>query len=335
MGDKGNTFAARAALPILLVFSILRALISLYPSLDLYLDYGTIHVQMLHVTSVAVWFSLSLTCIILLRTIVTSTRLQFDASVFTLGVRSALVTVVAIPYVVWIISFIYQQWVSSFTIFFQLIYAIPSITFFVHTIYQAYFVFSAWKCLGKSRPAPILLSWQATWTNILYNSVMIAHMASVAVFTIKDKGIYQLPMWFIANELYYRLMAICVFYRIYYTCNWFDSIESKDDQVQNGMLFRSSLVTLSPPTHTDDQPRDGMHHLHSMGYDCCRLYQIPAHTPIHQVNHCDVQSESIVVSPIPLLPHDQSENEFYYSTGIPETTPQPEIIEHREQQCII
>ena len=328
MGDKANTFAAKAALPILLFFAILRALISLDPSLDVHLEYGEIHVQLVHVASVAVWFSVSWTCLSLLRTIVissTSTRLQFDTSAFHLGIRNAFVAVVAIPYVVWIISFIYEQWVSSFAIFFQLIYAIPSITFFVHTIYQAYFVFSAWKCLRNSRSAPIKLSWQATWTNILYNSVMIAHMASVAVFTIRDKGIYQLPMWFIANELYYRLMAICVFYRIYYKGNWYDPVEAKDEDCS----FQASLVTsfgthkpsLSPVhTCSDEQARDCVLHLCQTSIDYSQLYMSSPLSPVQ------LRKESIVVLPTPSLPHDRSDDELRYSCDIQETTPQPEII---------
>ena len=302
-----DSVLSRTALPVLLTSSLLRAIISLDPSLDIHLDCVFFHTQLLHITSVAVWISLSITCFALLWRIVTSTtrrgrfaavlsraaqsslllfsllrvvkiffprpissldagldnntQLLYGVSVsmwisltitcFVLFLLSQIVhyraakfalgtgTILAVPYVVWVIDAIYQQWVSSFSVAFQIVYAVPSIAFLAHSTYQAYFVFMSWKYLRLKRRAPVRLSWSAAWTNILYNIVMIAHMTSVAVVTIKDKGINELPLWFMAIELHYRLLAICVFFRMYYTVCYTDEARRESgEELQN----RSALV---------------------------------------------------------------------------------------------
>ena len=304
-----DSVLSRTALPVLLTSSLLRAIISLDPSLDIHLDCVFFHTQLLHITSVAVWISLSITCFALLWRIVTSTtRRGRFAAVLSRAAQSSLLlfsllrvvkiffprpissldagldnntqllygvsvsmwisltitcfvlfllwqivhyraakfalgagTILAVPYAVWVIDAIYQQWVSSFSVAFQFVYAVPSIAFLAHSTYQAYFVFKCWKCLRLKKRAPVRLSWSAAWTNILYNVVMIAHMTSVAVVTIKDKRISELPLWFMAIELHYRLLAICVFCRLYYTACYTEARES-GEELQN---YRSTLVLRS------------------------------------------------------------------------------------------
>ena len=296
---------SRTALPVLLTSSLLRAIISLDPSLDIHLDCVFFNTQLLHITSVAVWISLSITCFALLWRIVTSTtRRGRFAAVLSRAAQSSLLlfsllrvvkiffprpissldagldnntqllygvsvsmwisltitcfvlfllwqivhyraakfalgagTILAVPYVVWVIDAIYQQWVSSFSVAFQFVYAVPSIAFLAHSTYQAYFVFKCWKCLRLKKRAPVQLSWPAAWTNILYNTVMIAHMLSVAVVTIKDKRISDLPLWFMAIELHYRLLAICVFCRMYYTAWYTKARRESGEELHNRSAF--------------------------------------------------------------------------------------------------
>ena len=307
-----DSVLSRAALPVLLASSLLRAVISLYPSLNIHLDCVFFNTQFLHITSVAVWISLSITCFALLWRIArvnSTTRGVRFAAVLSRAAQSILLivsllravvvifpypissldgglggdntqllnavsvpmwsltitcfvlfllwqivhhraatfalgagTVLAVPYVVWVIDTIYQQWVSSFSVAFQFVYAVPSVAFLAHSTYQAYFVFSSWKYLRLNRRAPVQLSWSAAWTNMLYNTVMIAHMTSVAVVTIKEKGISELPLWFMAIELNYRLLAICVFCRMYYTIHYTDAVESCSNGEE--LQHRSLLIVI-------------------------------------------------------------------------------------------
>ena len=317
-----DSLLSRTAIPVLLTASLLRAIISLDPgSLNIHLDCVFFHTQLLHITSVAVWISLSISCFALLSGIVrlvpqevrfavvlsqaaqsslllfsflrvvkaifphpigitsldggldTNTHLLHGVSVsvwisltitcFVLFLLSQMVhygaatyafackagTVLAIPYIVWVVNVIYQQWVSTFSLAFQFVYAVPSIALLAHTTYQAYFVFSSWKCLRLNRQTPVQLSWSSAWTNILYNVVMIAHMTSVAVVIFKDKGISALPLWLMAIDLLYRLLAICVFCRMYYymVC-YTEAVElhSSVEELQHGstLVIGSSRINL-------------------------------------------------------------------------------------------
>ena len=86
-----DSVLSRTALPVLLTSSLLRAIISLDPSLDIHLDCVFFHTQLLHITSVAVWISLSITCFALLWRIVTSTtRRGRFAAVLSRAAQSSL-----------------------------------------------------------------------------------------------------------------------------------------------------------------------------------------------------------------------------------------------------
>ena len=207
MADRREVAISTAVLPVLLVCTVLRSIISLYPWLDISLDIGTFHAQLVHFASLTIWITLSLTCQELLRII-----LKFRLGVAAFPLQRAICTALAAPYPILVVKFIYKQWVSSFAVPFQLIYLLPSTGFILHTTYQAYIVSG---CLWERKPA-LLCAMSVRATTIQYNLVMICHMVSVALVYYDD--IDTLFFWFYI-DLLYRLSAIYVFNSYYRTDN--------------------------------------------------------------------------------------------------------------------
>lgn len=202
MADRRDAVAiTRTVLPILLFSSVLRSLISLYPWLDISVDVGAFHTQLLHFTSLTIWITLSLIC----RELIAKLKLGFAA----FPIRILVCTALAAPYPILVVNFIYKHWVSSFAVPIQLIYLFPSAGFIHHTIHQAYFITGC--LLERCERRPALLRTLPVRDMIKYNAVMIGHMVSVAAV---NQNIDTLFYWFYV-DLFYRLLAIYVFYYYY------------------------------------------------------------------------------------------------------------------------
>ena len=192
--------AETALLLILLAASVMRSLVSLYPwldiSLDISLNIGTFHMQLVHFASLTIWISLSLIYQELLQIKI----LMFRLGVATYPLQRAICTALAAPYPFLVVIFIYKKWVSSFAVPFQLIYLLPSTGFILHTVCQAYIVSG---CLWEKRLDLLC----AMPVRVRYNLVMICHMVSVALVYYND--IDTLFFWAYI-DLFYRLTAIIV-----------------------------------------------------------------------------------------------------------------------------
>ena len=274
MADRRSIVAiTRDALPFLFYSSVLRSIISLYPWLDISVDVSGFHTQLLHFTSLTIWVTLSLIC----REFQDKLKRGVAAFPLAFPVRMFVCTALAAPYPILVVNFIYQQWVSSFAVPFQLIYLFPSSGFILHTIYQAYFITGC--LLERCERRPALLRTLPVRDMIKYNAVMICHMVSVAAV---NKNIDILFFWFYV-DLFYRLLAIYVFY-----CYYIEKAEQEQHQ---------SLTSNTNSPYLNDDGKQEECPMKTFDSTSKEEYPIPGHCPICH----DKTSEKLVVfSPNPL-----------------------------------
>ena len=183
---------------------VLRVVVSMYPALDISLDYGTpygcFHAQLVHFTSLGVWITLPVLCSYLSLMVENLSRnlelvLSRERTLLAFGV---------VAYETWVILFIYCKWVTTFAGVVQLMYFAPSITFLFHSLCQMRVVFASWKCPRD----PELHPFRPSLLSMLYNVVMVIHL--ITIVTVQDS--YDLFVAVLCgSELLYRIEAIFAF----------------------------------------------------------------------------------------------------------------------------
>ena len=200
---------------------MLRFVLDRFPDLDKSWDYGPFNTQIGQLTSLAIWFTLFVVNVILLRNIH-----NLRGHELALDTEKVVLSFFVILYHLWMINFVYTKWGRQLAFFIQGNLLITIVAFIQHAIYQMDCIFANLYV----RTDRIVTQLQSKWTgyvSMLFNGTMILHLVTI-VTTYDEYDWLWASGWFlpvlitVVCEIIHRLLAIYAFYKLVRARNFSD-----------------------------------------------------------------------------------------------------------------
>ena len=192
---------------------VLRLVLEFFPYLDKSWDYGPFYTQIGQLSSLAIWFTLFVVNVFLLRKIH-----NLRGHELALDTEKVVLSFFVIMYHLWMINFVYTKWGHQLAFFIQGNILITIVAFFQHAIYQMDCIFANLYV----RTDQLVTQLQSTWTGYVsmhFNGAMILHLVTI-VITYDEYEWLWASGWFlpvliaVVCEIIHRCLAIFVFYKL-------------------------------------------------------------------------------------------------------------------------
>ena len=192
---------------------MLRVILDLYPNLDKSWDYGPFYTQIGELASLAIWFTLLVVNLYLLRKIH-----DLRGNEMALDTEKVVLSFFVILYHLWMINFVHNKWGRQLAVFIQGNIFIIIVAFFQNAVYQMDCIFSNLYIKTDQLNTPLQSKWTG-YVSIHFNSAMLLHLVTV-VITYDEYEWLRANGWLlpviitIVCEVIHRCLAIYVFCKL-------------------------------------------------------------------------------------------------------------------------
>ena len=194
------------ALAVFSLSSVLRTTVEFFTEQSWSYQYNGVTINQL--TSILIWIALPVVSV----TLSLMFKVLKGRQHINVGKIMVLLSIVVIPYHVWMIKYIHSKWASTLPDYIQLLLAINILTYFVFTFCQMEFIIANLDCV---RDTAVLLrpKWPSI-LSILYNLAMSIHLLSI-VASYGSEIYYRLDLLILLLlEIEHRVVAILTFSRL-------------------------------------------------------------------------------------------------------------------------